>query len=258
MVERENAVRRLIAQQLQETSKPCVACSFGKDSVVLLHFVREQMPDIPVLYCPHFDDPDKHAYVAQMVQEWNLNIQPILPSFRAIYELDEWIELVDVVEPAPGQHLWLAIDPDRSAPPDESPICGMDAMQKVTPQEPRDFDAIFIGQKQQDFDRLLPWPAFVPIVHANKTVRYIYPLAEWTDLHVWESIYRHRIPYNQRRYDKHLRSANNDTWNICTMCMGTNNPVHCPKVNAEIPGVRFLLDIDERTAQFARLTQGKS
>jgi hypothetical protein len=43
-----------IQEQLDSTTNPCVACSFGKDSTVVLDIVRHIQPRIPVVYVEQF------------------------------------------------------------------------------------------------------------------------------------------------------------------------------------------------------------
>jgi len=60
-----------------------VACSFGKDSIVVLHLALKQKPDIPV----HFANtlvqyPETYAYAKKMVELWKLNIFETTPHLN--------------------------------------------------------------------------------------------------------------------------------------------------------------------------------
>ena len=66
----------LIQSALEDASAPCVTCSFQASGVVLVHMLREVMPDIPapslVDVLHHF--PATYAYRDEMARRWNLNL----------------------------------------------------------------------------------------------------------------------------------------------------------------------------------------
>ena len=72
-LEKQKRAKELIGEYLSKYSKNCVAVSFGKDSVVLLHLVKEisaKIPVIAVLSDTEFDET--YAYRDFLVKEWNL------------------------------------------------------------------------------------------------------------------------------------------------------------------------------------------
>lgn len=57
-----------------------VSCSFGKDSIVVLHLVRKHRPDIPVVFNNTLVQyPETYVYVKEMMELWNLNLFETLP-----------------------------------------------------------------------------------------------------------------------------------------------------------------------------------
>jgi len=65
----------LIATELAKPGLTCVTSSFQIECVVLVHMLRHQSPDIPVLFLEtgyHF--PETLAYRDQMAREWKLNL----------------------------------------------------------------------------------------------------------------------------------------------------------------------------------------
>lgn len=63
----------LIIENLQKFHNNCVACSWGKDSMVLLHLVREFCPNIKVVYHnTGVEYPQNLAYRDRMLKEWNI------------------------------------------------------------------------------------------------------------------------------------------------------------------------------------------
>ena len=52
-----------------------VACSFGKDSITILHLIRKHQPDIPVVFNNTLvQHPETYAYMKEMKELWNLNL----------------------------------------------------------------------------------------------------------------------------------------------------------------------------------------
>jgi len=57
-----------------------VSCSFGKDSMTVLHLIRKHRPDIPVVFNNTLvQHPETYAYLKEMKELWNLNLFETLP-----------------------------------------------------------------------------------------------------------------------------------------------------------------------------------
>ena len=57
-----------------DREKCAVACSFGKDSMLVLYLVRLVYPDVKVVFCnTGVEYPETIAFKKRMVAEWNLN-----------------------------------------------------------------------------------------------------------------------------------------------------------------------------------------
>ena len=58
-----------------------VSCSFGKDSIVVLHLIRKHRSDIPVVFNNTFvQHPETYAYIKEMKELWDLNLFETLPT----------------------------------------------------------------------------------------------------------------------------------------------------------------------------------
>jgi len=52
-----------------------VACSFGKDSMVILKLAHDIDPDIPVVWCDtKCEHPETYRFAKRIIDEWDLNI----------------------------------------------------------------------------------------------------------------------------------------------------------------------------------------
>ena len=59
---------------------PMVACSFGKDSMVMLHIIKQIAPDIKVRYGnTGIEYPENLKFKSRIVKEWNLNFYQTKP-----------------------------------------------------------------------------------------------------------------------------------------------------------------------------------
>jgi len=61
---------------LSQIKSSYVACSFGKDSIVMLHLILQHRPNIPVYSFSNmfFDFPDTHRLRWDLQEKWNLNL----------------------------------------------------------------------------------------------------------------------------------------------------------------------------------------
>src|ERR1044071_1478856 len=72
--------RTLISEVLADRAPACVTSSFQAEDMVLVHLVREQQPEIPVLFLDtgyHFKET--YEYRDRMAAEWGLNLVNLLP-----------------------------------------------------------------------------------------------------------------------------------------------------------------------------------
>jgi phosphoadenosine phosphosulfate reductase len=70
----------IVERALQQSTHPCVSCSFQAEDVVLLDLLRRQRKDIPVLFLDtgyHF--AEVYTYRDRLAREWSLNLVNLLP-----------------------------------------------------------------------------------------------------------------------------------------------------------------------------------
>ena len=162
-----SAATDLVARQLAESKTPCVTSSFQAECVVLVHMLRDVMPDIPVLFLDtvhHF--PQTIAYRDALASRWGLN----LVTLRA-------------AEPAPG--LWQQ---------DTKACCGK---HKVEPLfgALANHDVWFTGLRRGQSASRAGLEEVEPFRLPNGTVlRKVSPLAGWSTKEVWAYAKAHDIP----------------------------------------------------------------
>src|SRR5579883_2521660 len=73
-------IRETLASEGPSAPAACITCSFQAEGMVVTHLVRQELPDIPVLFLDtgyHF--PETYAYRDRMAAAWNLNLINLYP-----------------------------------------------------------------------------------------------------------------------------------------------------------------------------------
>lgn len=66
---------KLIEKALENSTKPIISSSFGKDSMVLTHLVHRVDNSVPILYNDTgVDFPETKEFIEKMKKEWNLKV----------------------------------------------------------------------------------------------------------------------------------------------------------------------------------------
>jgi len=83
--------KQLVKEALSEHEDPIVACSFGKDSMAVLHLVRQFKPDVKVLWNNTLVEyPDTYQFVRRITKEWDLQIFEAKPQKTFWQIVDEF------------------------------------------------------------------------------------------------------------------------------------------------------------------------
>lgn len=80
------AAEALLDQILDEHSgRICITCSFQAEDMVVLHMLRNRVPDLPVLFLDtgyHFKET--YTYRDRMTAAWKLNLVNLVPSMTTV------------------------------------------------------------------------------------------------------------------------------------------------------------------------------
>jgi 3'-phosphoadenosine 5'-phosphosulfate sulfotransferase (PAPS reductase)/FAD synthetase len=245
-----DATRAFIKEQLELLANPCVACSFGKDSMVMLHLILEHKPDIPVVYIEQFPDEGKHAFARKIADKWKLNMRGASPAWRTVYGKPQHVEIVTGYPIGPNAYLAIPSEPMAELE-EATAMCGVDILNEtLTGGEYPSYDGVFIGHRNDDRDVVL---GDIPLsnnqsVMGSDKFKYIYPLKDWTSADIWNYHRRYEVPANEQRYGQKNHNANNDVWNLCTRCLSGSGTVRCPKEQDEIPAFGGMVDWEGVTA----------
>jgi 3'-phosphoadenosine 5'-phosphosulfate sulfotransferase (PAPS reductase)/FAD synthetase len=247
--------RARIAAQLARAEKPAVACSFGKDSMVLLALVREQMPRIPVMYCEGFPHPTKHDFVKRMAKEWDLDLVMPGPIAMDIIAKGQDVSLMRIYELAPERIVALPVEAHPGYVPDASSQCALAAIFTPPPVVSHlNHDALFIGHRGDDVD---PHFGAIPLADYEATAEefsFFYPLRDWTEADIWRASDILGIPQNLARYERQDMDANNDYYPLCTECLkpSESQEAFCPQLGRDVPNRGNEMDLYGRREAWGR------
>ena len=160
-------VAELVATTLADAKTPCVTSSFQAEDVVLVHFVREVMPNVPVLFLETFHHfPQTLTYRDDIAAKWNLN-------------------LINLKAPEPQVGLWQTSTDDCCARHKVGPLFG--ALEG--------YDTWFTGLRRDQSPSRANLQHVEPFtLKSGKLLRKVSPLAEWTTRDVWRYAKAHDIP----------------------------------------------------------------
>lgn len=254
MREKENSALDCLQRWVARAEMPIVACSFGKDSLTLLHLARRVLPSIPVLFFYEDFQPEKTAFARQVIADWDLTVFSYPPTEMDVNAGSGEVELIRRQAIGGGCSFYMPIGTNPNF--QLAPACGIAILQQPTCDDPPYFwDVTFIGHRTEDEDPVYGnLPLRAEAARAGDT-QVVYPLRDWTKAEIWDYIERNKVPYNQARYDKAAnyrersdRRANNDYYDVCTRCFSPYEPatVVCPITGEEYENVSSRIDWQAR------------
>ena len=166
--------REVVETALRSTGKRCVTCSFQTEDMIVVQLVREQIPDVPVLFLEtgyHF--PEVYRYRDEMTERYGLNLVNVVPE----HSLEEH-------ETAFG--LLHQSQPDQCC-----------KLRKVGPlfAALEGYEVWFTGLRRVQSPTRVNLQALdhFPLPSGKQLVK-VSPLATWTDKEVWQYARAQDIP----------------------------------------------------------------
>ncbi|HEY5619670.1 MAG TPA: phosphoadenylyl-sulfate reductase [Vicinamibacterales bacterium] len=160
--------RDVIAGALADAESPCLTSSFQAECVVLTHLLRQQRPDLPILFLDTFHHfAETLQYRDEMTRAWNLN----LITLRA-------------AQPRPG--LWEAESTDACC-----------RRHKVEPlfTALEHYDVWFTALRRDQSPSRAHLQEVEPFrLPSGKVIQRVSPLAAWTAKDVWAYARQHDVP----------------------------------------------------------------
>lgn len=228
--------RAVIANALAANLRPAVMCSFGKDAMLLLLLVQEQVEDVPIIWFGADTLPDQLGFIKRMIVERDLTLFKIAPAHQYIVQAPNGeYSLVreHMINGEPYPVLYDLVHSDTRC------LLKIDRQKSQNIESP--YDCFFTGWKEADrhpiFDGApIPFPSDGTEFSG---ARWYAPLRAMTDDDVWQATKEIGIPYNAAKYDRGEAVADPDSVVACSRCMTGKGRVFCHDVGAEIDAAEW-------------------
>jgi len=236
----------LIKSSLQHSRNPAVMCSFGKDSIVVLHMVMA-FRKLKVIFHRHQFQHHRYDYANKMMRKWDLHVVDYAPSGTAMSENEAETNVVSYYQV--GQkpvYLPTGLIQDHNS---KDTLCALDDLYgRPTGIFSYPFDLVFHGHKSVDVDPVLgAVPLFSDVAMNVGSVSAAYPIRHFTNDDVWRYIEENDIPINHAAYEmksgkwtsREDKSSSPDYVSCCFSCISakTGNSVYCPKLGCSVSNV---------------------
>ena len=169
----------------ENTGKPCITCSFQVEDMVVLHLLRQRIPDVPVVFLEtgyHF--PETYEYRDRIAKAWGLNVINA-EAKQSVADQEAQFGILNRTDPGRCCHL-------RKVEPLFSAL--------------EDYDVWFTGlRREQSPTRKNLQVAERHELPTGKALLKVSPLAAWDWKQVWSYTQEHGIEYLPL-YDRGYRS----------------------------------------------------
>lgn len=241
-----DSAAKIINQVMSNYANPAILCSFGKDSLVMLHMLqqRRDSKSLPIIYYRQNLFPKKNDFANRMISEWELKVIEYPASGYLVGNNNATCEVIRQF--VIGQKA-IAISYGNLYEPDDGVFaCGLrDMLQAPVGGITFQWDALFCGHKSSDKDPLAGDLSLKVDIHQSLgNASLAYPLRHWTDEDVWTYIRSYGLPFDENRYDENGKDKEDKTYNpdwlpACTRCINKfcGETVRCPKNGMDVTNI---------------------
>jgi 3'-phosphoadenosine 5'-phosphosulfate sulfotransferase (PAPS reductase)/FAD synthetase len=226
---------------LHRFGSPAIMCSFGKDSIVMLHVLRESGFQLPVIYLRDPWQPHKHMHAEKVAREMGLTVHNWPPTAMGVKFNGELLEFVARYNFSEDSFIDVPKNIETQRPRQQL-LCGLfDIIRRPTSFAKHNWDLLLLGHKNCDVDQYygnVPLHVDIKLRNPGEPALY-FPLREWSDEDIWDLIEQCKLPYQKDRYENRQeledKSFSNDYVQCCSKCLNPDNgTVMCPKFGREI------------------------
>ncbi len=258
IVERLEAARLLIREQLKDCQTPAVLWSSGEDSQLLLWLVREQRPDVAVIHFRSLPSQTKHAFADRVIADWGLSLSDLPRVGVDVVANGDEVNLIEEYAVSPEFSLYLPMENEPGRAVDSQSACAITVLTEkrngITGASRRLHDCVFIGHHTGDGDMVLG--ELEPQEHVAQAadVRMVYALSEWTKEDVRAASQLLGVPQNDARYQGDM-TANSDYYPLCVECLKPGREedfLPCPKLHVSVFNLGKVIQPERRRQNWRR------
>lgn len=195
---KENRALELIREQLQTYENPVIACSFGKDSLTVLHLVKSVADELDKHYQVLWNNtgvhyPDIYSLKSRLEKEWNLDIVETKAQ-KSFWEIVK-------------EYGYPGIQSSERSKDRGGTACCKYIKKKPTEDAIKEsnwdlyFDGLTAYESDNRYMAIKRWG----INHYHKTfgIQKCHPIGWWSAKDVWNYIEKYDIPY-PKVYDQEV------------------------------------------------------
>jgi len=238
-----------IWEQLNRYKNPVLNCSFGKDSMVLLHLLLAHNIRPPIVYYSDPWFPRKNEFANRVTSMWNLEVHNYPPAKVSLMHSPQMVALVSEYQTGPEATVAVlknSLEFKNGDNPDNF-LCGLNFLMRPCAMFVYPWNLALVAHKDCDEDQIFGLiPLKSKLVYLDQGPDYIFPLKEWTHDDVWDYTERFDVPFQADRYDIVNRrewpdkTPNSDWYETCIRCIDkrlAGQKVFCPKMKCELENV---------------------
>jgi hypothetical protein len=265
-----STTQEFIYRLLASHNRPCVLWSGGKDSMVLLHILRDMTKPLPVVCWREPWLSYKQRFVNRIIDEWSLTVWDWHPASIGLVKGNGRIDVLNAYQMGmQGATITLARGIEKPAE-GEKLLCGRDTfMSRPTAPFVPPWDLCFHGHKSCDVDACSgPVPLEVDLMATPGMVACSFPLRHWEDGDIFNYIEEHNVPYDVKRYRKvegqwevlPYQKENPDYYPACMKCLDPDEGefVDCPKYKMRINNISNQVKWATPKAAYCNLRNGEN
>ena len=256
----------IIEKSLTMHDNCIIMTSFGKDSMVMTHLIRQVDSSIPYMFGREPFCPKKYEFADYVTNLWGLTVYNLyfpITTYIQVEQLENNYEIEVCGKYSCKEGFWVlptGITNPTSTDNPNSFLCGLkDLYMKPKGMNNFNYDLVFLGQKSSDTDIFVKDCRVKSPIFYNKDygLNISFPLEDWTNEDIWEYTRLFNVPQNEKRYPykKGVRISmeeellfreqykdmtyNPDYFHCCTRCINRLMPeeVTCLKTGKVVSNI---------------------
>src|SRR4029077_4756897 len=180
---------KFVRSQLNEYAWPVLNCSFGKDSMVLLHLLCSDGIRVQIVYYRDPWFPRKNAFANQVIHNWCLEVHDYPPIRVSLKTHPAMVALVS--EYSSGPHSMIALFKNtlefKDGDDASNYLCAVNFLMRPCGTFNYPWDVALVAHKDVDTDQIYGvMPLHSPVVMRDEGPDFLFPLKEWPHDDVWD------------------------------------------------------------------------